>query len=495
MRSASTVSGSFRNGQKIMVRVGKGTRASKHLHPHQRRRLSEEGKRLLRNALAASSDGGEDGSIDYSIISNFGDSSAESELESSLQWEMQQRETVTGGGGGHKGRGKKWKGDDDLETEDDDLEGAMEELTEKRDTTKIAALEKILTMLRAEVMSDRVQTSKVTLTSHALGCLKKRAKESNSLALRVLSMVAITLGADEQGFYDDILSSVQRIFTDRGDSALRVEAVYALSIACFVCCPDDEPKWELLEVLGSFLVAAKDAEDDGHDEKEFPEVLTIAVMECWAFLVSYFSPSVMIGKVYNAQSIVHDHVAALAGFVRGGTNASVRASACEVLALIVQFKYIIAAHNGWTYSHESAGSIISGLDSRIEAYMRESGKSIGKKNRKVQRSMLKEVLETLQSGEGPHKELQAEGETLTVSTWSRFFQAHVFRRALQSGFQTHLVENEVLREVFEVTENVNTKVGLKPTVKRRAERKAKTVHKRNDMSRKDQAQNAFLYDE
>ncbi|POM65482.1 Interferon-related developmental regulator family protein / IFRD protein family isoform 1, partial [Phytophthora palmivora] len=464
-----------------MTRAGKGTRA-KQLHPQQRRRLSEEGKRLLRSALAAGSDGGEDGSIDYSVISNWGDSSVESELESTLQWEQQQQAT----GGGRKTRGKKWKDEEeDVET-DDDLEGAMEELTEKRDTTKIAALEKILTMLRAEVTSDRVQSSKVTLTSHTLGCLKKRAKESSSLALRVLSVVAITLGADEQEFYNDMLSPVQRIFSDRGDSTVRVEAVYALSIACFVCCSDDEPKWELLEILGSFLVAAKDAEDDGHDEKEFPETLTIAVMECWAFLISYFNPSVMIGKVYNAQSIVHSHVAALAGFVRGGTNASVRASACEVLALIVQLKYITAGEDGWTYSHESAGSIISGLDSRIEAYMRESGKSIGKKNRKAQRSMLKEVLETLQTGEGPHKELQAEGETLTVSTWSRFFQAHVFRRALQSGFQTHLVGNEVLRDVFEVTENTKAKIGLVSTVKRRADHKAKAVHKRNDISRKDQ---------
>ncbi|KAE8886340.1 hypothetical protein PF005_g17692 [Phytophthora fragariae] len=480
-----------------MTRAAKGSRA-KQLHPHQRRRLSEEGKRLLRSALAAGSEG-EDASIDYSIVTNCDDSSVESELEGALQWEQQQQLQQSGGGtGGRKGRGKKWKdeeGQEQDDVEDDDLEGAMEQLTEKRDSTKVAALDKILAMLRAEVMNDRVQTAKVTLTSYALGCLKKRAKESSSLALRVLSMVAITLGADEQEFYDDIESPLQRIFTDRGDCAMRVEAVYALSIACFVCCPDDEPKWEMLEVLGSFLVAAKDAEDDGHDEKESPEALTIAVMECWAFLVSYFSPSVMIGKVYNAQSIVHGHVAALAAFVRSGTNATVRASACEVLALLVQFKYISAAAGDWTYSHEPTGSPIGGLDSRIEAYMRESGKSIGKKNRKAQRSMLKEVLETLQTGEGPHKELQADGETLTVSTWSRFFQAHVFRRALQSGFQTHLVENEVLRDVFEVTENAKAKIGLVSTIKRRADLKAKAVHKRNDMSRKDQAQNAFLYDE
>ncbi|KAF4321063.1 hypothetical protein BBO99_00004449 [Phytophthora kernoviae] len=477
-----------------MARGPKGSK-TKHLQPHQRRRLSEEGKRLLRNALMAGSES-DDVSVDYSIISNFDDSSVESELESTLQWAREQQQMASGG---RKGRNKKWKDEEDEdnaggEAGDDDLEGAMEELAEKRDTTKVSALQKILSMLRADVMCDRVQSSKVTLTSYTLGCLKRRAKESSNLAIRVLSMMAITLGADEQGFFDDIVSPVQRILTDRGESSLRVEAVYALSIACFVCCPDDEPKWELLEVLGSFLVAAKDAEDDGHDETEFPEALTIAVMECWAFLVSFFSPSVIIGKVYKPESIVCAHVAALGAFVRSGTNAYVRASACEALALLVQFKYMIS-NDDWSYSRESAGSPIGGLDSRIEAYMRESGKSIGKKNRKVQRSMLKEVLETLQTGEGPHKALQAEGETMAVSTWSRFFQAHVFRRALKSGFQTHLTENDVLREVFDVTENANAKIGLVSTAKRRADRKAKAVNKRNGMSRKDQAQNAFLFDE
>ncbi|RLN95770.1 hypothetical protein BBJ28_00015955 [Nothophytophthora sp. Chile5] len=459
-----------------MTRANKGSR-TKQLHPHQRRRLSENG------------------SVDYSVITNRDDSSVESELESTLQWEQQQS------AGGRNGRGKKWKEEEEDEQEQDDgeadsdLEGAVEELTEKRDATKVRALQKILTLLRGSVLSDRVQSSKVTLTSNTLGCLKKRAKESGSLALRVLGVLAVTLGSDEQEFFDDIVAPVQRIFTDRGDAALRVEAVYTLSIACFVCCPDDEPKWDLLEALGGFLVAAKDAEDDGHDEAEFPEALTIAAMECWAFLVSFFRPSTIVSKVYNAESIVSGHVAALAAFVRGGINPLVRASACEVLALLVQFKYSTAADDGWTYARESSGSPIGGLESRIEGYMRESGKSIGKKNRKAQRSTLKEVLETLQTGEGPHKELQADSETLAVSTWSRFFQAHVFRRALQSGFQTHLLENDVLREVFDVTENANAKISMQSTVKRRADHKAKTVSKRNNMSRKDQVQNAFLYDE
>jgi hypothetical protein len=58
----------------------------------------------------------------------------------------------------------------------------------------------------------------------------------------------------------------------------------------------------------------------------------------------------------------------------------------------------------------------------------------------------------------------------------------------------HLVENELLRSVFDVSENANAKISLISTVKRTGN-KSRTVGRRNSISRKDKAQNAFLYEE
>lgn len=250
----------------------------------------------------------------------------------------------------------------------------------------------------------------------------------------------------------DIAIPVQRALADEGDVALRVEAAYALSIACFVCCPDEQHTWDVLEVLGNFLMAAKEAEHDNDDA--FLEELVIAVMECWAFLVSTFPAEVVAARMdEESSSVLSDHVAAIAGFVRDGIQHSVRSAACEVLALLVQLKYMAngddddddgAYSGGWSYADEPEDSAIGGLEQKIASYMRETGKQIGKKNRKQQRSTLKEVLETLHSGEGPHSELQIEDEMMSVSTWDRFFQAHVFRRALQSGFQVRTEPKQIL---------------------------------------------------
>lgn len=231
---------------------------------------------------------------------------------------------------------------------------------------------------------------------------------------------------------------LQRMVTDDGDATLRAEALYALSTACFVCCREDQQQWELLDVIGHVLIAAKDAEDDGDDlDDVFPDALILAALECWALLVSAFRPSVIVNKVYDANSILFDHVAAIAAFVRDGERPSIRSAACEVLALLVQLKYGLAS-SGWTYALEDSASPIGGLTPRIEQIMRESAKSVGKKTRKTQRSLLKDVLETLETGDGPHDAVHVDGETLEVSTWRCYFQASVFRRALQSGFQVGL---------------------------------------------------------
>ena len=61
--------------------------------------------------------------------------------------------------------------------------------------------------------------------------------------------------------------------------------------------------------------------------------------------------------------------------------------------------------------------------------------------------------------------------------------------------QVHLLENDVLRSVFEVTENSNAKMSMVSTVQRRADNKSRSKYKRNDLSKKNRAQNDFLYGE
>lgn len=457
----------------------------KQLPHHLRRRLSEEGKRLLRHALAHEDDnhmarGADQASVNYSVMTNRDDSSNGSDLDGFQELvDMPTKPKKT----------MRWKDQYDADEREEELEKAIDNLMEKRDSTKIEGLRQILSVLCGSVMTDRIQASKQSLCGSILACLKKRMTESGTLALRALGVLAITLGSDEQAFYKEIYGPLHRLLKDECEPSLRVEAAYVLSIACFVCSSEDQSKWELVELLGDMLTEIGDSNANG----DLPESVGIAIMESWAFLISSFRPSKIVAQLSDPNAIIYDHVFALAGFVRDGINQPIRSAACEVLALLVQFKYQ-TGQDDWSYEMEDPDSPLGDLDSKIARFMHETGKNIGKKNRKTQRSLLKEVMETLETGLGPHQDLQIENETLSLSTWSRFFQAHVFRRTLLTGFQVHLFGNEVLRDVFDVAENENAQVSMISTVKRRAEKKSRSMGKRLDQSRKDMAQNAFLYD-
>lgn len=84
--------------------------------------------------------------MDFSVVTNRDDESVDSELESVLQFEQEQQLMLAARGKAAAAtkRGKKWKGSDAFGNEGvPELDEALEELAEKRDTTKIAALRKV----------------------------------------------------------------------------------------------------------------------------------------------------------------------------------------------------------------------------------------------------------------------------------------------------------------------------------------------------------------
>lgn len=83
------------------------------------------------------------------MVTNRDDESVDSELESVLQFEQEQQLMLAARGkaAASNRRGKKWKNEDanGVGGVVPELDEALEELTEKRDTTKIAALRKVHT--------------------------------------------------------------------------------------------------------------------------------------------------------------------------------------------------------------------------------------------------------------------------------------------------------------------------------------------------------------
>ena len=103
--------------------------------------------------------------------------------------------------------------------------------------------------------------------------------------------------------------------------------------------------------------------------------------------------------------------------------------------------------------------------------MHETGKRRGKKIRKEQRQRFKKVLTSITTGEAPIEQLMIGSKLTVLSSWTKIFQFSLFRRALQTGVQIHMLENPLLQEIFELEQQNDTRV-----IPSRATNKQRTKH-------------------
>lgn len=161
-----------------------------------------------------------------SVAASRDDESVDSELEGTLRFEQEQQLVQQARGRAaarKKAATRKLRPEDAAAAGVPDLDEAIEQLNEKRDASKIAALrkvreatklpvgslersltdeEQILGVMSAQVLTDSVDLFREELTGQAVTCLKRRMKESSPLALRALAVLAITIGADAPDYYE-----------------------------------------------------------------------------------------------------------------------------------------------------------------------------------------------------------------------------------------------------------------------------------------------------
>lgn len=404
----------------------------------QRRRLSEEGKQIYRKTVSGEIfKDAEAFSDSSSLRGNLDNFSVMSQQGSQVDDEVA---SVESAGPGAQSA----------------LDQALEEIAETRDTTKIAGLKTMLRLLRSSVCCDFIQPRKKTIAKALSPFLRKESSKFTKLALENLASLSITIGDTANDFFSETSTMLERLVHHGEMDENRVEAVYALTLTAYINCEDSMVHYELMETLGDLFMCSS----------EFPLDLVLAAVECWGFLTTLVPPSKIMAKVYDESSWIHDNVCGLKSFVEPDEDPMLRAMACEVLALLIEYRHAIA-QDGWKYETESNQSPIGGLDDRIRVLMHETAKKRGKKVRKDQRSRFRTILSCME-GESPNEEITVGTSVACLISWAKVFQFSMFRRALKTGLQIHLMNNPLLQEIFEIEKETPRVITSKATSKRRS---------------------------
>lgn len=328
---------------------------------------------------------------------------------------------------------------DEIGTQEDfeeKLKEAIDGTTAKSAEGRKTCLKGIQQALRKKYIYDFVAERKITLADCFEKCLKKGKGEEQVLAAACTSLLCLQLGAgeDTEAVYKDIKPIVQAVFLDKTAAVkARSECATTLGICTFVSVTDLEEVKTVMNTLESVFKASY-LKGDGVAPTHTPEVTSLhcSALAAWSLLLSISPPGTVM-------EIVKTHLKKLPQLLESA-NVEMRIAAGETIALL----YELAREQ----NEDFQGDKIDKLCATLKELATDSNKYRAKKDRRHQRSSFREIMRTVELGEVPEFSIKFGSEHLYIDSWVQKRQYDALCMALGPGMNTHLQENELVRDIF-----------------------------------------------
>jgi len=325
-------------------------------------------------------------------------------------------------------------------------------------------------------------------------------------ACRVLEVVSVVLGGDQDEYYESIDKTLRRIVMTTVSRAtpVRVAALRTLALTNVICATYQESAEALMDFCEE--VAAKE-----YRNHPVPDILRAAALDCWTLIGSTIpdihlagQDDFMIGRGLAILELLKDCLDSPA--------IELRSAAGECLALIHEARIDlgIAGDGGDknTTARQFAKGTWEGSDwevlmdevkQRIAELSTESGHHMSKKMKKQQRATFREFMSTIVDDETPEEIVSFPGGSIELHTWKEIVQLNFIRHCTQGGFQVQLLTNETLQDMFGADgQLLNARSDMSQLEKRLVLSKTSTAAKNADKElarqrrQKDNAKNYFI---
>ncbi|KAI1439309.1 interferon-related developmental regulator-domain-containing protein [Xylaria sp. CBS 124048] len=277
-------------------------------------------------------------------------------------------------------------------------------------------------------------------------------------AIKALTMTI--LSTESEDLYDRVYPSLKGLCQDSEESSVKVEAIEAMSIATMCGGGAGSGAEELLDFLVDIV------ESDGHsiDAGDNGPVVSAALV-AWGFIAS---------DIDNLQ----DHSdQALEAFTEqlDSTDVDVQVAAGTNIALIFETarEYEDETEQAWDLQYDQHK-----LVQRMTALVRESSKSVSKKDRKHLHGSFNSVLTSLEHGKGPgystarrmasnphtggskmdfseeyreygyREKIRIHNISMTIDTWSLSTRVEMLRSVLGAGLAIHYMANPTVKSLL-----------------------------------------------
>eukprot|EP00903_Cladosiphon_okamuranus_P008426 g8099.t1 len=396
----------------------------------------------------------------------------------------------------------------------DDFKDGVEMLTEKRASTRESGLRAVMKFMLHSPDLEPVLATQETILSALLGVVRGKGTESQGVhGLRALSVMCVCIGPDEEAVFRSLRRPLRSLITRSKFEGVRVGACKTLALACFICSSDDDNTSETLDLLAEVFSRTSDGLD-------VPDSVCAAALSGWGLLATTVSRS------WVATRMTKQHLRVFRDLL-SSADMDVRMEAGENLALLHESRIILglvgdgaaAAGRGGEepaggegegdgeeedlgdQNDDDGAAEMEAMDltvlweevvEEIKGFITDSSKKLSRETKKQQRRTFRQLFATIGENEPPEEVVSLQNGSLTVADWAHIKQLNALRACLQSGFQTQMQSNELLREILGVSKWGGTG-DEKPFYSKNSEvRKQQTTSRTRSRHSKQEAQDHFL---
>jgi len=138
---------------------------------------------------------------------------------------------------------------EEVDSWEDEVFQSIDNLEEKRTSTREDALAKLIRFLSRKYAANILNSRKDTLLDLLNRSIKKdKSYKENKLAVKVMSLLFITLGEGQETMYHDILSLLKYTITNTASMEVKSACIKTLALACFIA----GSQAEAIELLNFF---------------------------------------------------------------------------------------------------------------------------------------------------------------------------------------------------------------------------------------------------
>lgn len=323
---------------------------------------------------------------------------------------------------------------------DQSIEGAQQKSAQTR-TESLQVLNKILSH---SVATYNVENQKATIIDIIEKSLKKGKGQEQALAAKLASVLLIQLHGDEE-IVKTLAPLLQTTASDKTATPdARANSCTSLALLNFLGGDDIGDLIHLCHLFEGIFMGSYLKEDTTKSAANIDTgVLQVAALNAWALLLTLI-PSGDVVSLIETKQILGSFKDLLGLFQ--SKHVEVRVTAGEVTALLLE--------SGREHDEEFLSEYLSEMIEASKSLATDSQKFRAKRDRKQQRATFRDVLTYIEEETVPDVTIQVGNgkvkEHLVLDSFAMSHQYNSICNALGSGMNIHLVENEFIRDIFQM---------------------------------------------